>query len=336
MIGDSAYIFGGRSGDGQLCSTNIHEVPLPSEKNKQHGEYASYQSTAVTHDAPSPISRYAHAACARDKSLIIHGGRDDAGPLQSESTYLWEWNTISHVWTRIGPPNGTTSAAPKSRYNHRIFHDAKNDYLILHGGRMNGDETESAETWIFDFASTAWTELKFAPALPLGSVFVNGTLYGITSESDWVQSLSITAEKATSAEWAINQTPSEGPARVPGAAVVLLDYGLGRSYLLQLLGTGESGIWSLQLPAGLASGARVKDVIRDALPKTDSGSLSWAHVEISPPSPDQEITESGKAHPGPRGYFGADNCGDGRRIILWGGINGKSETEGDGWILDFA
>ena len=277
-------------------------------------------------------------------SLVIHGGRDENGPLQDESSRLWLWDTKNHVWTTFGPeqPGGKT---PTPRYGHRIFFDGKDNLLVLHGGRTNNDETESAETWAFHFKQAAWCQLPFAPAVPLGSVFDSGTLYTVTSESDWIQSLHVpSSDNATSAEWSISET-SAGPQRAPGAVTTVpLRTGMGRCYLIQLFG-GDDGsgprlvgdVWSLQLPAGSFTGAGIKDVIRERLPKLESGFLSWAKLEVSPQGLEEQATEGGgKMDPGPRTASGVDYCGDGRRIMLWGGINAKGEVEGDGWILDFA
>ena len=58
---------------------------------------------------------------------------------------------------------------------------------------------------------------------------------------------------------------------------------------------------------------------------------TWAPVEI----PESTKTEGQSAHPGPRGWFASAQGSDMDvgSIVLWGGVNGKNEREGDGWIL---
>jgi hypothetical protein len=108
-----------------------------------------------------------------------------------------------------------------------------------------------------------------------------------------------------------------------------------------MLGGGSEGeeqeyysdIWTLELPAQRHSAAAAKDKVKQKLPGMESGEFQWAEAQLVPI---EQITEEGKVHPGPRGAFGADGCLDGQGIVLWGGVNGKGETEGDGWLLRLA
>jgi hypothetical protein len=130
-----------------------------------------------------------------------------------------------------------------------------------------------------------------------------------------------------------------GPRPRAGGALVPLTTGHGREYLVYMLGCSEhdgqyhSDIWTLQLPAHRHSAAAAKDKVKEKLPGTGSGEFRWAEAQLVPV---EQMTEEGKAHPGPRGSFGADACLAGQGVVLWGGVNGKGETEGDGWLLRLA
>jgi hypothetical protein len=124
--------------------------------------------------------------------------------------------------------------------------------------------------------------------------------------------------------------------------------GHGRRYLLYLLGSRQdadiasadksytedhpfySDMWTLQLPSDNYSATSVKDAIRGVIPGVENGAFSWHELEIAPAEMTQE---AGKVHPGPRGFFGADTCLDGKGVLMWGGVNAKGETEADGWLL---
>ena len=65
-----------------------------------------------------------------------------------------------------------------------------------------------------------------------------------------------------------------------------------------------------------------------------TGEDTWAEVKIV------TVTEGeteGKSHPGPRGWFASTSVGreiEGGGVLVWGGVNGKGEVEGDGWIIN--
>ncbi|CCT69603.1 uncharacterized protein FFUJ_05502 [Fusarium fujikuroi IMI 58289] len=302
VIDGKAYIFGGKKDDGKLCNNDIHAVSIGDHQGE--GEYACY---------PAPKSA--------------------------------RWSSIT-----------AAGKAPQSRYGHQIFYDAKKDNLVLHGGYENGQRTKT--TWLFDFTTRLWHPLPDAPAEPLAAQFVEGTLYAISAESDvhgsvhYVKTGTIQDESLDALpEWTTVDFPSNplvpGPRPRVGSALIPVTTGHGRRYLLYLLGSRQdasissdkayteehpfySDMWTLQLPSDDYSATRVKDAIRETIPGVQSGAFSWHELEIAPAEMTQE---AGKVHPGPRGFFGADGCLDGKGVLMWGGINAKGETEADGWLL---
>lgn len=127
------------------------------------------------------------------------------------------------------------------------------------------------------------------------------------------------------------------------------------------LGVGEKGeaplswsdIWSYQTPAKPVTATAVKDATRSAL-GIASGEDTWAEVKViadieevpDGPNRGQQAQHEegsgkrsmeggeggGKSHPGPRNWFASAGL-DGSGFVLWGGSNGKAETEGDGWVI---
>ncbi|KAL8875138.1 MAG: hypothetical protein Q9198_006461 [Flavoplaca austrocitrina] len=83
------------------------------------------------------------------------------------------------------------------------------------------------------------------------------------------------------------------------------------------------------MPAG------VKDKTRSMM-GISTGEGTWAEVKVVPNEDGSGGLETeGKSHPGPRGWFASCVLGkdfDGSGVVLWGGINAKGETEGEGWM----
>lgn len=300
---------------------------------------------------PSP--RKNHAACARGKYVVIHGGSDDKGGLIDEGACLWMWDSETLRWAKI---NAATQIGKDlaPREGHSVYVDEKQDILVLHGGSTASGHT--GDTWLYDFDAVAWTQLPPCPVAPLNSAFVDGSLYSISHDSEVGGSVHVlklgsdATERAKpgALEWEKVDFPSNplvpGPKSRVGGALVPISTGYGRHYLAYMFGQSEgqgeqtehpssdcADVWSLQVPSHGFNPAAVKDVIRDKLPgNVESGAYSWAEVEIVPT---EQVEHEGKVHPGPRAFFGASSCLEGKGVVFWGGMSAKCEQEADGWLL---
>ncbi|KAF9875922.1 kelch domain-containing protein [Colletotrichum karsti] len=356
VINHKACIFGGENADGQLCTTDFHVLSVPAITNgavtdsESVATYACYPAFAMkdvdTGKTYIPAPRTRHAACARGQFAIIHGGADASGKPIDE-TCLWLWDSESLKWTKIqGASQIGKTLTP--RFDHHIFIDHAQDILVLHGGRTALGEKASTETWLYNFDTLAWTELPPAPQSPTAAAFVDNVLYTIGADSDMggaihyldLKSNETDREKPDALVWKTVNFPTNplvpGPRPREGGALVPIDTGVGRHYLIYMFGQETNSsekdyytdIWALQLPSHGFNAAAVKDAIRDKLPRLESGEFSWAEVDLMP---NEEVKAEGKAHPGPRGYFGA-GAADAKSVIFWGGANAKGK-EGDGWLL---
>ncbi|KAF6843877.1 kelch domain-containing protein [Colletotrichum musicola] len=351
VINHKACIFGGETADGQLCSTDFHVLSLPAVTNREpRAAYACYPAFAMqdveTGKTYIPSPRTRHAACVRGQFAIVHGGADGNGSPVDE-TCLWLWDSESLKWTRIeGISQIGKTLTP--RFDHHIFHDHAQDILVLHGGRTAKDQQASTETWLYNFDTLAWTELPASPAPPTAAAFVDNILYTIGTDSAMsgaihyldLKSNATEREKPNALGWKTVNFPTNpltpGPRPREGGALLPVDTGVGRHYLIYMFGKDDKSggedfytdIWALQLPSHGFTAAAVKDAIRDKLPRVESGEFSWAEVELVPT---EEVKTEGKAHPGPRGFFGA-GASDGKSLVFWGGVSAKGK-EGDGWLL---
>lgn len=355
VIGDKAYIFGGERASRELCNTDIHAFSLPSD-TKPTAEYACYPAFPVKETATGellvPSPRRGHAACARGKYVLLHGGSDENGTPIDENACIWLWDSETLAWGKINAVTqiGETLAP---REGHAIFFHEKQDLLLLHGGTTGSANT--GETWLYDFNAVAWTQLPSCPVAPSSSAFVNNTLYSISTDSDMGGSIyflnlgsnEADRSKPAALKWEKVDFPANpfasGPKARVGASLVPISTGYGRHYLVYLLGGSEShgrenheqpyysDIWALQLPSQGFTLTTVKDAIRDKLPgRVDSGAFSWAELELVPT---EQVEHEGKVHPGPRGFFGAASCLGTKGVVFWGGMIAKGEKEADGWIL---
>lgn len=293
-----------------------------------------------------PAPRTEHAACARGNYLVIHGGRDATGNAIDEAC-IWLWDSSNLSWSRIRAPSQIgKKLAP--RFGHHMFLDEKQDMLVLHGGRTAPGAPESKETWLYTFDTLAWTELPASPSPPSAAAFVDNVLYTIskgTRTPGAIHLLDIkdnATDREKTLEWqtidfATNPL-APGPQPREGGGLIPVTTGVGRQYLVYMFGHVDdassgareyySDMWSLQLPSHGFSAAALKDAIREKLPRAESGELSWAEIEVVA---GEEVKTEGKAHPGPRGFFGADASGD-KSIVFWGGLDGRG-NEGDGWLV---
>lgn len=245
--------------------------------------------------------------------------------------------------------------------------------LFVSNGLSSTNSESVSDSWAFSVASQTWTELPSTPSRQIPSppslALVHDRLYLIRSFSEIeseIHYLSLPKslllrsdskdekdEPETPSSWERIPFPTNpiapGPRPRKGAGLIPITTGNGRAYLLYFLGEkvftssvassqeGEAPIFwsdafSYQPPASVPSPAGVKDSTRSTL-GIDTGEGTWAEVKVIANEEGRgKLEEEGKSHPGPRGWFGSDSIG-GAEVVLWGGIDGRGQTEGDGWII---
>ncbi|KAK4664205.1 uncharacterized protein QC763_503550 [Podospora pseudopauciseta] len=357
VIDDKAYLFGGIDASGHLCSPTVHAISLPQEKSQADpltskstslADYPAFPTKDIsTGELNVPSARKNHAACARgNRYVLIHGGEDASGNPIDEGNVIWEWDSETLAWTKLrGATQLYKNMAPRS--GHSLFIDDKQGFLISVGG--SNDETKR-EVWFYDLNQAVWTTLPDLPSsvqLLDARAYAGNTLYVLAkspSDPNTVELLSLYLyNNATDREkplpWETHSftAPSPRPQPRVGGALVPITTGYGREYLVYMFGLPvdeslafQGDIWTLQLPSRGVTGAKVKDYVREKLPKMSSGELTWAEVDLVAM---EQMESQGKVHPGPRGRFGFGACSGGRGVVIWGGENAKGEREEDGWIL---
>ena len=343
-IGHWIYVFGGRDAAGS-----------PIEENGRVWVFDT-RSLRWTFLDPSmdvhPPARFCHAAVANEHPLP-----NTADP--KPTTYTEQFKaTVGKLPDLIGKASPPTEPYGTLIYSGGLSTspDPLNDVWAF---------TIASQTWS-KFPSPP---SLFAPTHSLA--FAHNRLYVISgssnmaSEIHWLQLVKETyndrrgqGEMGISAkgDWCTLEFPTNplrpGPRPRTGAGLAQITTGNGREYLLYFLGekdatTGAadkkadeskdrtfwSDVWSYQTPPQGMTAASIKDATRQAM-GIDTGEDVWCEVKVEASVEESEI--EGKAHPGPRGWFASSALGkdvDGGGVILWGGINGKGEIEGDGWII---
>lgn len=340
-IGKRIYIFGGQGTEDEKGRVWVFDT---------NSLYWSHIDPEPDNVYPPPRYHFGYAASANP----LPPGSDSK--LKVLGTQLQE--TISKtVPSIVGKPS------PPAEPHGTVF--------ISGGWRPHGWDTLT-DTWALTVATRTWTQLPSFPAPKLlttpALTLMQDRLYLVTGSSEIeseIHHLSLpkpllfnqdseddNSEPPTNS-WTTLPFPTNplapGPRPRKGAGLLPITTGNGRFYLLYFLGekaspeapssgsvppsrTFWSDAFSYQSPSSSLSPAGTKDATRATL-GVETGEGTWAEVKVVANEEGAGLAGlEGKSHPGPRGWFGSDLIGGGK-LVLWGGIDAKGETEGDGWIV---
>lgn len=339
VIGERIFVFGGRGGKEMKPLQENGRVWIYDTRTDRWSFLDPMQGT------PFPAARSYHVSVAMEKpesansrpvavnngteepptGTIAEGAKTDADqgghgtffvhagcPESGRTGDLWGFDVRSRTWKEFppGPGNprgGTSIAVSKSR--------------IYRYGGFNGQGEEGGKVDILELAMTTFNDKS------------GSSEAAITAKGDW-QTLDFAEEGMLY------------PGNRSVAGLQSITTGMGREYLVLLLGErdpssqGHDGagkfwgdVWMFQCPPLGMTGASFKDAAWQALGK-ETGEGMWSQADVS----DAEGVEGEDIHklvPGERGWFASSSLGDldVSGLVLWGGLNGKNEREGNGWIL---
>ncbi|KAL8834009.1 MAG: hypothetical protein Q9205_006572 [Flavoplaca limonia] len=343
VIGHRIYVFGGKGRDGKPIEENGTLWVFDTES-------LSWSCLEVSGDDPFPYpqARYSHSAVASDYP------QPPSATISDTASYAEQIKqTVAKLPALIG-----RAAAPREPHGS----------IIICGGLSASSEEPLTDVWTFTVAANTWSTLPAIPALSTLPTLAeaNHNLYvlGGSSSSDVgseihrlqlhkdskeIPNMDIRTEQT---EWFSLPFPTNplapGPRPRTGAGMLPVTTGNGRLYILYFFGEKASkaeekeetnywsDTWSYQVPAVDIMPAGVKDKTRSMM-GISTGEGTWAEVKVVPNEEGSGGLETeGKSHPGPRGWFASCVLGkdfDGSGVVLWGGINAKGETEGEGWIV---
>lgn len=337
------YIFGGITPNG-YASTDIHIITLPDfNQAANQTEYQCIPALPSTESGEVPKRKANHTACAVGDVILIYGGRDEDGCVDGR---VWAFDTRTLRWVAY------STGTPTARYGHSaVVHQGR---LIIQGGLSEKGELLT-DAWSYDAQSQPeWTELPSSPVSDQASskdlkmMIAGETLYLLesgTAKIDTIHQLDISSNDA---KWHTITLPSSPQHPIPapraGAAILPISTGHGRHYLLQFFGVEPlpegsqsdepnflTNMWTLQLPSDSNSITKFKDATREKF-NFESGEFLWAKVEVE--ARNHEIADEGKSLPGPLKDYAVSSV-DRKSKLLWGGVDAKGQTNGDGWMIRF-
>jgi len=107
--------------------------------------------------SPPAMSAHAMAYDSESDRVILHGGGGIFEMERLEDYVLnqtWAYDFNNNKWMRMsdGPP----------RLGHRMAYDAESDRIVMFSGACfrDGRFQDVQETWVYDFNSDTWTEMK--------------------------------------------------------------------------------------------------------------------------------------------------------------------------------
>lgn len=321
------------------------EHPLPQTNASRNASY-SEQITSTIAKLPSLVSKGSSSSPQPHGSLIICSG------LSSPSSPLndtWIFNIATRTWSPL-PSTPSTSPIPPSMaltYNRLYLITSTSDlgseihYLPI-TKETYSDARGEGEVGLTS-PKTEWTTLPFPtnPLTPGPRPRKGAGLVPVTTGNGREYLLYFLGEKAptttTTTTTTTNTTtptttnkPSQDEPPTPTAA----------KEQAQAQEQDEPTFWSdtfsYQVPAVPITAAGIKDATRHAM-GISTGEDTWAEVKVDAGIESGDKESEGKAHPGPRGWFasgGVPGRQGGGVVVLWGGVNGKGETEGDGWLVE--
>jgi Galactose oxidase, central domain len=99
-----------------------------------------------------PAARAGHAMVYEPNSgkVILFGGWD-----ATDFNDTWAYDPANNAWTDLDPAGDV----PPGRHDHAMAYDAGTGKVILFGGMLASTYTELNDTWAYDPATNAWTNL---------------------------------------------------------------------------------------------------------------------------------------------------------------------------------
>lgn len=104
--------------------------------------------------AKHPPSRPRHAMAFDSESdkAVLFGGLVS---VEENLNDTWAYDYTSNTWTEMSP-----TESPGERIAPALAYDSESDRLILFGGLNTPNETTLDDTWVYDFNTNIWTEMK--------------------------------------------------------------------------------------------------------------------------------------------------------------------------------
>lgn len=340
VLHGKAYIFGGITSDGEHASNDIHIISLPGYACTE--DYMCVPALG----AETPKPRANHAACAFGDDIYVFGGTSDTKWADPDSC-IWIFSTTKLQWRKIDGPliSGEDGSA-------QLSHDlvASNGLLLLRlttTNKTSNSQTQVHYTKLSDSGSS-WSGISLPSSdVPLSIITAGSAIYALPTSTASFSEVYLCPNISVSDPTFIpikfpSTTDTPLPRTRSGNQILPIYTGHGRHYLTLLPGVCSkpketfsdtpsylTDLWTLQLPSDSSSLTKIKDAAREQI-NVSSGEFTWSEVVVEART--EELGTEGKALPGPLAHYAADNV-DGKTVLMWGGVDARGETLGDGWLI---
>ncbi|KAI6213859.1 Kelch repeat type 2 and Kelch repeat type 1 domain containing protein [Aphelenchoides besseyi] len=133
----------------ELTALDWHYNPLAVNENVGEMNLDELKTT--------PFQRYGHSVCEFNKKAYLWGGRNDEF---GASKLLHEYDPATNTWSSID----VKGYIPPARDGHSCV--VWGHKMIVFGGFEEDNQRFSSETYVFDFLTSQWTELKTEGVVP--------------------------------------------------------------------------------------------------------------------------------------------------------------------------
>jgi N-acetylneuraminic acid mutarotase len=141
-------------------STVIMFGGISKPKGTQYSDTWAYDPTAKTWTdkkpagtVPSARSSFSMVLNDNDQKIYLFGGWSKAADVDHND--LWSYDSAANTWTAVKP----TGDLPGARSGCALAYDQVENKLVLFGGVDSKASTYLNDTWVFDFATNAWTKV---------------------------------------------------------------------------------------------------------------------------------------------------------------------------------
>lgn len=167
-VDDKVFSFGG------YCSGEDYEIRRPMDVHVLDTEMFRWRSLSVPSvEDPqyyeTPYQRYGHTAVVHSGKAYVWGGRNDS---DGASSVLHEFDPATNRWARVK----VSGLVPPSRDGHSAC--VIGDEMIVFGGFEEEFQRFSQETFIFNFKTRIWREIKAWGTAPPWRDFHTATAIG--------------------------------------------------------------------------------------------------------------------------------------------------------------
>ncbi len=150
-----ALLYGGLNGEGETWAFDFRRKEWTNLKPKT---------------SPPPLFLHSMVYDSKNKVTLLFGGQTGGYSAGRTINETWAYHHDRNAWEKRNPRR-----SPAPRAQAQACFDSRHGVMILHGGHANvyprrGEGRFYTDTWVYDYKTDAWTEMKPKAAPPNSAV----------------------------------------------------------------------------------------------------------------------------------------------------------------------